>query len=96
MPIKGEQGYTYKALINGEWQDITIAESPLELLERFEQDEEWAKVVRCKDCKYYFADGCEECVLMHAKSITASIMNKRWYSDFFCAWGERREDAKTD
>lgn len=45
MPIKGEQqGYTYKALINGEWQEVTIQESPLELVERFEQDEEWTRV----------------------------------------------------
>ena len=58
MPIKGEQGYTYKALINGEWQDITIAESPFELVERFEQDEEWAKVVRCKDCKWQMTTYC--------------------------------------
>lgn len=45
MPIKGEQqGYTYKALINGEWQEVTIQESPSELVERFEQDEEWTRV----------------------------------------------------
>lgn len=48
MPIKGEQqGYTYKALIDGVWQEITIQESPLELLdlmERYEQDEEWTRV----------------------------------------------------
>lgn len=45
MPIKGEQqGYIYKALINGEWQEVTIQESPLELVERFEQDEEWTRV----------------------------------------------------
>ena len=50
------------------------------------------EVVRCKDCIHYFADGCDECRLMIAKSITASIMDKRWYSDFFCAWGERKED----
>lgn len=54
------------------------------------------EVVRCKDCKYYIADGCDECVLMSAKSIIAGINNKRWYSDFYCAWGERREDGKTD
>ena len=45
MPIKGEQqGYTYKALIDGEWQEVTIQESPLELAELFEQDEEWTRV----------------------------------------------------
>ena len=45
MPIKGEQqGYTYKVLLNGEWQEVTIQESPLELVERFEQDEEWTRV----------------------------------------------------
>lgn len=52
------------------------------------------EIVRCKDCKHYIADGCDECVLMSAKSIIASINNKRWYSDFFCAWGERRKDDK--
>lgn len=51
-----------------------------------------AEPVRCKDCKYYIADGCDECELMVAKSIIASINNKRWHSDFYCAWGERRED----
>lgn len=51
-----------------------------------------AEPVRCKDCKYYIADGCDECALMSAKSIIASINNKRWHSDFYCAWGERRED----
>lgn len=44
MPIKGEQGYTCKVLINGEWQEVTIQENPLELVERLEQDEEWTRV----------------------------------------------------
>lgn len=45
MPIKGEQqGYTYKVLIDGKWQEVTIQESPLELAEIFEQDEEWTRV----------------------------------------------------
>lgn len=50
------------------------------------------ELIRCKDCKYYYAEGCDECVLMNANSIIASINNKRWYSDFYCAWGERKED----
>lgn len=76
MPIKGEQqGYTYKALINGEWQDVTIQESPLELVERFEQDEEWTRVrhghwvvdedgnIKCSECGHYGVgdDYCERC-----------------------------------
>jgi len=45
MPTKEEQqGYTYMALIDGEWQQVTIEESPVELLERFEKDEEWIRV----------------------------------------------------
>lgn len=52
-----------------------------------------AEPVRCRDCKYYIADGCDECELMSAKSIIASINDKRWYSDFYCAWGEKEEDA---
>ena len=58
----------------------------------FDDDE----VIRCKDCKYYLGDGLDECELMEAKSIIASLNSKRWYSDFFCAWGERKEDAETD
>lgn len=53
-------------------------------------------VVRCKDCKFYLGDGLDECELMEAKSIIASLNSKRWYSDFFCAWGERREDGETN
>lgn len=49
-------------------------------------------VIRCKDCKYYIGDGCDECVLMSAKSIIAGINKKRWYSDFYCAWAERKEE----
>lgn len=58
MPIKGEQqGYTYKALIDGEWQEVTIQESPLELVERFEQDEEWTRVRH----GHWIGDVCSEC-----------------------------------
>ena len=67
MPINGERiGYTYKVLINGEWQDVTIAESPLELVERFEQDEEWTRVRHghWKRSQHYphiiFCDECGE------------------------------------
>ena len=49
------------------------------------------ELIMCTDCKYYIADGCDECVLMNAKSIIAGINNKRWYSDFYCAWAERKE-----
>lgn len=57
-----------------------------------EGDIEIFEVVRCRDCKYYIADGCDECVLMSAKSIIASINSKRWYSDFYCAWGETKDE----
>ena len=53
--------------------------------------EKLQELIRCKDCKYYIADGCDECVLMSAKSKIAGINNKRWYSDFYCAWAERKE-----
>lgn len=66
MPIKGEQhGYTYKVLINGEWQEVTIQESPLELVERFEQDEEWTRVRHgyWKEDEARIKDQCSVCGL---------------------------------
>lgn len=67
-----------------------------EAIKRFDTDaDEWfvvGRLIRCNECKYYIADGCDECALMTAKSIIAGINNKRWYSDFYCAWGERKEE----
>lgn len=48
-------------------------------------------VIHCYECKYFFGDGYDECTLMRANSIIAGINNKRWYSDFYCAWAERKE-----
>ena len=61
MPIKGEQGHTYKALFNGEWQDITVQESPLELLEYFEQSEEWTRVRHGHWIEADVGDCCYKC-----------------------------------
>lgn len=49
-------------------------------------------VIHCYECKYFFGDGYDECTLMRANSIIAGINNKRWYSDFYCAWAERKEE----
>ena len=57
---------------------------------------EFVRVVRCWECKHYIADGCDECQLMIAKSIIAGINNKQWYSEFYCAWGEREEDDNSN
>ena len=54
------------------------------------------ELVRCRDCRYYYADGCDECGLLIGKSITATCCGKRWYSDFYCAWGERKEDGERE
>lgn len=87
MPTKEAQGYTYKILLNGEWQDVTIAESPIELVEKFEQSEEWARVVRCKECKHYGTSiGGVECQGYCKK--TEFITKK---DNDFCSWGERKQ-----
>ena len=45
MPIKGENGgYKYKAFINGEWHDLTLSDSPSELIEWLQSNEEWTRV----------------------------------------------------
>ena len=48
-------------------------------------------VVRCKDCKYYYADpwGWGNCVFEGGVS-------RRTKETDFCSWGERRKDAKTE
>lgn len=46
--------------------------------------------VKCEECKFYLGDGCDECTLLCAKSIIAILKDKRWYSDFYCAWGEKK------
>ena len=68
MPIKGENGgYKYKAFINGEWHDLTLSDSPNELTEWLQSNEEWTRVrhghwtssqglaevgeVQCSNCK---------------------------------------------
>lgn len=46
------------------------------------------EVVRCKDCKHYYADpwGYGNCVFEGGVS-------RRTKDSDFCSWGERREDA---
>lgn len=52
-----------------------------------EFDEKWSphtmeKVVRCEDCKHY---------IKHDKR--CGLLNHGVKTDFFCGWGERRDDA---
>ena len=72
MPIKGENGgYKYKAFINGEWHDLTLSDSPNELIEWLQSNEEWTRVrhghwegkpiagystVRCSECGEVFME----------------------------------------
>ena len=69
------------------WQNHSIEEA----LDRFSDEGcpnavDAVEVVRCKDCKYNYAnqipsdDVCQRCVELP--------INK----DFYCAWGERKED----
>lgn len=45
MGTEGENGgYKYKAFINGEWHDLTLSDSPNELIEWLQSNEEWTRV----------------------------------------------------
>ena len=48
-------------------------------------------VIRCKDCKHYYADpwGYGNCVFEGGVS-------RRTKTSDFCSWGERRKNGKTD
>lgn len=82
-------GYTYKAKINGEWVDINLIESPTELTKKLEKDEEWAKVVRCKECKWYYQHWIDAGIMVeHCHRVRGVVVK----ADGFCAWGKRRED----
>lgn len=47
------------------------------------------EVVRCKDCKWCHAGYCEK-----ADDIILFGFPQHEWENFYCAWGERREDAK--
>ena len=50
----------------------------------------YLNIVRCKDCKwYYIFNGHDRCDLLDLEARDIK-------PDWFCADGERREDAKTD
>ena len=57
-------------------------------------DVDVVEVVRCKDCKYYLNSN-EKCGLVDTR-LRFYETDKVWTEDSFCAWGERREDGKTD
>lgn len=89
-------GYAYKAKTNGEWVDINLIESPAELTTKLEKDEEWAKVVRCKECKWYEIaqikrDGTDDERYKPSVCVRDTYAKSR-NADWFCADGERRED----
>ena len=85
MPIKGEQqGYTYKALINGEWQEVTIQECPLELVERFERDEEWTRVRHGHWMDMGDFESCSVCNGTHLKKYQTYYGRCLWVKMDYC------------
>ena len=47
-------------------------------------------VVRCKDCKYYFASD-EKCQMVDTR-LHFYECDKRWTEESYCSWGERKEE----
>ena len=55
------------------------------------------EVVRCKDCKYFEGDWwVGSCHLERWSDGWANYPSPTVTEDGFCAWGERKEDAKTN
>lgn len=48
------------------------------------------EVVRCKDCKWCHGGYCEK-----ADDIIPFGFPQHEWENFYCAWGERKEDAET-
>lgn len=46
---------------------------------------EWVKVVRCRDCKHFASDELGDCCTL------LDFEDVKPMGDGFCAWGERRD-----
>ena len=48
---------------------------------------EWVKVVRCRDCKHFASDELGDCCTL------LDFEDVKPMDRCFCSWGERRDDA---
>ncbi len=56
-------------------------------------NKEFVLVVRCKDCKWYYQLWIDRGIMReHCHRVRGVVVE----ANGFCAWGERREDGKTD
>lgn len=81
-------GQIYILSVKHRWKDRTnIAFSKCLDAIQFFPTVDAVEVVRCKDCKHYYADpwGWGNCVFEGGVS-------RRTKTNDFCSWGERRED----
>lgn len=71
-----DSGYKYKAFINGEWHDLTLSDSPNELTEWLQSNEEWTRVKHghWRYDKPLGLEWCSECGFGKRNG------DKRWYS----------------
>lgn len=88
MPNKRKYIGTEYGLINLRDGDWVIHLDPEALAELYweVQDEKLVRVVRCKDCRYYYEQP-------RGFSPICELTRSRTEKEGFCAWGERREDA---
>ena len=68
-----------------------IDSNPYRLFEQYAEERDFVEVVRCKDCKYYneYPSGFG-CCEIHKGSVAIPT------PFMFCAWGERKNDAKEE
>lgn len=86
---------TFRTAFLSEMVDFVCEKKPHNLIIR---DLEYAKIVRCKDCKHKPSGNSADHNVEFPDEICPCQCEDSWYSwvpkdDFFCAWGERRDDA---
>ena len=67
---------------------------PIEWISYYDEDGNEiveGKLVRCKDCRFCHAGYCEK-----ADDIIPFGFAHHEWENFYCAWGERREDGETN
>lgn len=80
-----DSGYKYKAFINGEWHDLTLSDSPNELTEWLQSNEEWTRVRHGHWIEHDFGLICSEC-----NHYTETMYDEPFNNEFGKGWALKR------
>ena len=61
--------------------------------DQIENQNDYIKVVRCKECKYSSGDGTYGCMCDHYEAIDDTY--HRMYADDYCSYGDRKTEPQT-